>query len=448
MGDPLLHTVKLPIKLHDNQKEILYHPAKRKVIKAGKRFGKTRLACYTIIKAAGLNPKSTYWYIAPTYRQAKYIAWDILNWLLPKEWVERSIENELYKQLTNGAKIQLIGAENEDAMRGTAINGFVMDEAAYINEMVYPTILAGQMLNSGPFGFEMFISSPNKKGRNWYTNFYEQAKQKMNNGDTSWAAFYYTIYDNPTLSKEEIDKVKELNTEDTWNLEYMAIESDFSGLLISEFEYKTHVGVYETPRPMFYVRAIDWGISHPTTCLFIGVDLENKFVYVFDEFVKSNYLIEESCRAILEKSYGKNYEWTVIDPSTNKRNSQTSFTDKDEFSRNGIFCIPGDNRDRGIDIMKMFFKKNKIKIHPNCKNLIAEIRNYQRGDKEGDDCLDPLRYALVKIHDSMFGGKNVFDEDVVTNTFESKSTYSFFDKKLFPPKVEPQNNWLWQEIND
>lgn len=270
----------------------------------------------------------------------------------------------------------------------------------------------------------------------------------MNNGDTSWAAFYYTIYDNPTLSKEEIDKVKELNTEDTWNLEYMAIESDFSGLLISEFEYKTHVGVYETPRPMFYVRAIDWGISHPTTCLFIGVDLDNKFVYVFDEFVKSNYLIEESCRSILEKSHGKNYEWTVIDPSTNKRNSQTSFTDKDEFSRNGIFCIPGDNRDRGIDIMKMFFKKNKIKIHPNCKNLIAEIRNYQRGDKEGDDCLDPLRYALVKIHDSMFGGKNVFDEDVVTNTFESKSTYSFFDKKLFPPKVEPQNNWLWQEIND
>lgn len=440
-------TIKLPIQLHEKQKEILYHPARKKVIKAGKRFGKTRLACYVIIKAAGLNPNGTYWYIAPTYRQAKYIAWGILNWLLPREWVKRSVEDELFKELINGAKIQLIGAENEDAMRGPGINGFVMDEAAYINELVYPTILAGQMLNSGPYGFEMFISSPNKKGRNWYTNFHEQAKKKMLMGDKEWAAFYYTIYDNPTLGKEEIDKVKELNTEDTWNLEYMAMESDFSGILISEFDYRIHVGTYHTPRAMFYVRGIDWGISHPTTCLFIGVDVERKFVYVFDEFVKSNYLIEESCRAILEKSKGKNYEWTVIDPSTNKRNSQTMLTDKDEFSRNGIFCVPGDNRDRGIDIMKMFFKKNRIMIHPSCKNLIAEIRNYQRGDKEGDDCLDPLRYALVKIHDGMFGGKNVFDEDVGVISDVSGGTYNFNDKRLFPPAVEPVNNWLWDEVN-
>lgn len=440
--------VRLPIKLHVNQQAILDHPAKKKVVKAGKRFGKTKLAIYTIIKAAGLQPNGVFWYIAPTYRQAKYIAWDTLNWLLPPEWVERSIENELFKQLTNGAKIQLIGAENEDALRGPPINGFVMDEASYINEQIYPTILAGQMLNSGPHGFEMFISSPNKRGRNWFTNFHADAEKKMKMNDSEWAAFYYTIYDNPTLSRDDIDKVRELNTEDTWNLEYMAIESDFSGILINEFDYKTHVGEYLSNNQMLYVRGIDWGISHPTTCMFLAVDIQNKFVYVFDEFVKSNFLIEESCRAILEKSRGKTFEWTVIDPSTNKRNSQTKFTDRDEFARNGIYCMPGDNRDRGIDIMKMFFKTKRIKIHPQCKNLITEIRNYQRGDKEGDDCLDPLRYALVKIHDTMFGGKNVFESDVFIPKMSNPRQISLYDPLLFPKKEPVTPNWLWHEIND
>ena len=60
----------------------------------------------------------------------------------------------------------------------------------------------------------------------------------------------------------------------------------------------------------------------------------------------------------------------------------------DEFARNGVVCIPADNKDRGIDCLKMMLKKDMIHIHPKCKNLILQLKNIQRGDDEGDDCTD------------------------------------------------------------
>lgn len=436
------------IILHEKQRVIHDSTAKHKVVKAGKRFGKTRWAIYEVVRAAGLNPNKKIWYIAPTYRQAKQIAWDNLNYILPKSWVKRSVENELYKELVQGAKIQLIGAENEDALRGTDLFALVMDEAAYIKEDVWGSILSGQLLNAGPGSFAYFISSPNKTGRNWFTNFHAEAAKKQAAGNKEWAAFYFTIYDNPTLNREEIEKIKEQNTDDRWSLEYMAQESDYAGILISEFSWNAHVGEHKFERRTTLVRGVDWGLDHPTTCLWIEVDVEGKFVYVRDEFVKSGYLIEESCKVINSRTGRDLVEWTAIDPSTAKRNSQTGRTDKDEFARHGVPCIAGDNNDRGIEIMKMFFKKNMIKIHPRCRNLINEIRTYQRGDKTGDDCLDPLRYVLVRVHDYMLGGKNVFDDDANYVPPADNKKYSLFDPVLFPKQESSVDNqsWIMEEI--
>src|SRR3990167_9833534 len=99
--------VHLPFP-HPKQDEILSHPARFKVMVAGRRFGKTIVSLEKCVLEAS-NPKSTIWYIAPTYRQSKLIAWKILS-----EWLHDPIfkrnETELSVQLPNGSTIALKGA--------------------------------------------------------------------------------------------------------------------------------------------------------------------------------------------------------------------------------------------------------------------------------------------------------------------------------------------------
>lgn len=403
---------RLSINLHANQMSLHTSGAKHKVVKAGKRFGKTKWALFELCQEAGRRPNEVFWHICPSYTQAKKIAWWDLGWLLPPQYVKRSVEQDLVKELYNGAKIQLIGADNEDALRGPQLGGVVFDEAAYIKDYVWYAIISGQLLGTKK-AFAYFISSPNKTGRNWFSNFWDEAKAKQRAGDTEWAAFYYTIFDNPTLPRDEIEKLKASMSDEIWNLEYMAIESDFSGQKYCEFTPEKHVTEFVPDQKEIYI-GIDWGLDHPTAMLFSYV--KDGKVWIYDEFCRSGLLIKEICHIFKEKCSSKEIQWTVIDPSANRRDQVTGKSVKDEFSRNGIGCVDGDRRGadvrggRGTDIVKMFFKNNKIVIHPRCKNLIAELRNLQWGDKTGDDVTDCLRYLLVRFHDTnnAFSAGNLF----------------------------------------
>lgn len=437
----MIQEVPLNIVLHANQIEINRSSALNKVVKAGKRFGKTKWLLYALVKACFKKQNQVIWYIAPTYRQAKEIAWRELKWLIPKQIIRRSVENELMIEFVNWSTLKLVGAENEESARGPKLHGVGYDEAAYIDPYIHEGIISGQLLgaNGEGQGFAYFISSPNKQGSNWFSNFWDEAKGKMDKGDKDWGAWYYTIYDNPTLNRDEIEKLKDMRTEDVWNLEYMAKESAHAGQIISEFSFDKHVGDTES-NGWDLVRGLDWGISHPTGCLWLYVSPLLKMVYVADEFMKSDFIIEESCRTIKEKTGERAVEWSVIDPSTAKRNSQTGRRDCDEFARYGVHCVPGDNRDRGYDIMKMFFKKDQIIISPKCKNLILQIKNVQWGDKTGEDLLDCLRYSLVRIHDFMFGGK--FNESP-SLIGASKFTPDYLKERR---ECNENNKWMFPEV--
>jgi hypothetical protein len=436
-------TIPLNIILHGNQTTIHRHPAKIKCVKAGKRFGKTKWLLYALTQKALEKPNLMIWYLAPTYRHAKSIAWFELNYLIPPSIIRRKIENELLIEFINGSKLQLIGCDNPDSLRGPKLHGAGWDEAAYINPNVRH-IIEGQLLGAQgeDSGFCYYISSPNEKGINWFTEFHSDCMNKMKSGDPEYGSWFFTIYDNPTLNPIQIEKLKNSVSDDKWELEYMAKESPLSGLWFPEFTQENiEAKEYSPSFPL--VRGLDWGINHPTTCLWMQYDLKTHEVWVFDEFMKSDYVIEESCTVIKNMTGNKPVEWSVIDPSTNKRNSQTGRTDKDEFSRYGVPCVAGDNRFRGYDILKMFLKKKLLKIHPKCKNLIYQLRNLQREDKEGDDMTDPLRYMAVRIHDLTFNG-NVFSIDDKKNKYEGQMNLN--DPLMFPQKNRESKNWVMDEI--
>lgn len=438
-------TAKLNVVLHENQQKVADSPARFKVIKAGKRFGKSWFAMYIILRWAGKKKNGKFWYIAPTYGNAKDIAWDVIKWMLPPEMVERYYESDLTVLLKSGSKVVLKGADKPETLRGPGLDGVVMDERAYQDEDLWNRVIRGQLASS--LGPAVFISSPNKVGRNHFSNFWDEAKKKMDAGDPEWAAFYYTIYDNPTLSRKEIEDMKEGMPESTWELEYMAKESAISGILYSEFAWANNVGEYLGDKNLNHYRGLDWGIDHPTACLWASLDLETKILYISDEYVKSGNVIKENALVINNKSSGRSFEWTVCDPSMNRRDHRdNNVTDMTEFARWGIPCISGDNRARGYDIVKMFLKFGRLKISPKCKTLLYEIQNVQWGDKEGEDCLDVLRYICTRINDYVWG-MNVFNE-MAQEDIPKRGELNLNNPFIFEDIVRKQPNWVEQEISE
>ena len=94
-----LEQININIELHTNQFKIRKDTARFRVLVAGRRFGKTTLAIDELIEHA-LQAKYPCWYIAPTYKQAKMIAWEMLLSKLPRELIEKKneVEQEVRKE--------------------------------------------------------------------------------------------------------------------------------------------------------------------------------------------------------------------------------------------------------------------------------------------------------------------------------------------------------------
>ena len=73
------------------------------------------------------NPRVAY--IAPTFTQAKRIAFDYLKVFAEKIPMVRFHETELRCDLPNGGRIQLLGAENPSSLRGIYLDYCVLDES-------------------------------------------------------------------------------------------------------------------------------------------------------------------------------------------------------------------------------------------------------------------------------------------------------------------------------
>lgn len=404
---------------------------------SGKRFGKTDFALYKLIKSA-FDRRGRFFYIAPTYGMAESIAWERLKVLLPKHLIKRSVENKLMFELVNGSMIQLKGADNIDSLRGSQLQGVIFDEAAYINPYVWNNIIRGQLLgvNGDAPGYAIFISSPvnpletiGKKITDWYERFYQEALRKKQSGDTEWDAFHFTIYDNPLLSEKYIKDIEHDSTEDNFNVEYLAKPSAHSSQVFSEFEYSKHVTESPLNSVGLFVRGVDWGIAHPTVCLFAQVDIHGHRVHIEDEYVQSGFTIEESVEVIKKKTGTRTVDWTVCDPSLNKRNSQTGRTDKQEFDRLGVFCVPGDNNARGYNIVKMFLKRGMLTISPKCRTLIKQFKDLQWTDKVADDATDCSRYLCVRLHDLVWNG--IFDREIAKPQEPKPYIFNLNDHHMF-----------------
>src|SRR5699024_5188651 len=117
-------------------------PHKSAVVVWHRRAGKTVMCIADLIEKALRNPLDMpqYSYVAPTYKQAKKIAWRYLK-KIGEPVIKKIMESELSVELVNGATITLFGADNPDSLRGLYHDGVIIDEFGDIAPMLYGEII-------------------------------------------------------------------------------------------------------------------------------------------------------------------------------------------------------------------------------------------------------------------------------------------------------------------
>jgi len=195
-------------------------------IVAHRRAGKT-VACVMdlVIRAIGATKKEPrYAYIAPTYGQAKDVAWAYL-----KEYTQnipgmKVSESELSVVFPhNGARIRLYGAENYDRLRGLYLDGAVIDEAGDQDPRAFPEVIRPALSDRG--GWCSFIGTP--KGRNAFHEIYKRAMES-----DDWFAGKMTASQTGLIAQSELDDARRMMTPEQYEQEY---ECSFEAAVIGAY---------------------------------------------------------------------------------------------------------------------------------------------------------------------------------------------------------------------
>jgi predicted phage terminase large subunit-like protein len=204
----------LNVELLPWQQEVFADTTRFKIVAAGRRTGKSRLAAWMLIINALQTDKGHVFYVAPTQGQARDIMWQTLL-ELGHGVITNAHINNLQIKLVNGATISLKGGDRPETMRGVSLKFLVLDEYADIKPDVWEQILRPALADQK--GSAMFIGTP--MGRN---HFYELFKYAEMGDDETYKAWHFTSYDNPLLDPEEINVAKKSMSSYAFRQEFMA----------------------------------------------------------------------------------------------------------------------------------------------------------------------------------------------------------------------------------
>ena len=215
------------------QKKVISSGSRFRVLVTGRRFGKTFLAINELAKFAS-KPNQRVWYVAPTYRQAKAICWNVLKEkMIYHKWVKNINHSDLTITLKNNSTITLRGSDNEQSLRGVGLNFLCIDEFADVNQEAWYEVLRPTL--SDTKGHALFCGSPRGFG-NWS---YELFKQGETNKD--WASFKYTTIEGGNVDQDEVEQAKQDLDIRTFQQEYEATFVNYSGMIYYNFNRQSNI---------------------------------------------------------------------------------------------------------------------------------------------------------------------------------------------------------------
>lgn len=225
------------MNLHLKQKQIVRSNARFKVVKAGRRGGKTTLEIEDMIFEATSGNDRPIFYIAPTQKQARDIIWESLKTRLAGIGQANESRLEMKVPTVDGGYsiIYVSGWENRENFRGKKSWKQYFDELDTMKDFFVGWQEIFRPALTDYAGHAMFSGTPNNKNPNL------KRLEKLAEKDTDYAVFTFKSADNPHLPPEEIEKARLELDPQSFRQEY---EAEYATEVGSLFAYSNVLDVF------------------------------------------------------------------------------------------------------------------------------------------------------------------------------------------------------------
>ena len=404
-----------------------------------RRAGKTTAALNHLQRDALQIPNSRWAYIAPTYKQAKFIAWDLIKQysrIIPK--IDYN-EAELTVKYPNRAKLTLYGADYPDSLRGLGFWGVVFDEYSQQPSNIFTEIIRPTLADKK--GYAIWIGTP--KGKNEFYRLYQEGR---NNPD--WFSLLLTVDDTGVISKEELADAKNIMGSDEFLQEwYCSFEASIKGAYyaeeIAEARQKKRISKVPYDKALKVHTVWDLGVGDATSIGFwqrVGKELRLIDYYESTDKGLDHYIAYLQRKPYIYGSHFAPHDIQVREFSTGKSRLEIAKGLGINFEIVANLAV-----DEGINAVRLMF--NHLWIDENrCQIFLDYLSQYHKEweEKRGafrnkpyhdftSHAADMLRYTALSEHKMTNEEQNVY----IQPPYQPASDYEGGDRQIQTSPYSP-----------
>lgn len=341
------------------------------VVVAHRRMGKTVSAINHLIKEALLNQKEAprYAYIAPTYGQAKRVAWDYLVKYAEPLGGTSNI-SELRVDFW-GRRIQLFGSDNPETLRGQYFDGVILDEIGDQNPKIWTDVCRPSLVDRQ--GWCLFIGTP--KGHNHFKELRDRAEK-----EDGWGLLEFKASETGVVDETELKAAKNEMGEDKYRQEFecsfdAAVEGSYYGQMLNELEEKKHM--QEIPREEISRTFTAWDLGMGDSTSIWVAQLVGTEVRLIDYYENHGVGLDHYVKWIKDNDYLKAEHILPHDVRVRELGTGKSRLEMLEEAGLEVKIAPRMGLDDGIQAVRRllprcWFNVPQVQIGLNC------LRNYRR----------------------------------------------------------------------
>ena len=195
--------MKATLKLYTpHSAQLAFHnsQARYRVAALGRQSGKSTMCLNELVRRAWEKPGTTYWFISPTFDQAKTQYRRLVGMLMPcPDVMIKKNQTELRVKLINQSEIVFKSGEVGENLRGATLHGVVIDEVRDQPPELWPMLIRPMLTTTR--GWASFVSTPNG-----FDSFYDLAERART--DPDWAFFAAPSTCNPLFTEAEFSAAK------------------------------------------------------------------------------------------------------------------------------------------------------------------------------------------------------------------------------------------------
>jgi hypothetical protein len=359
--------------------------------------------------------------LAPTYRQAKAIAWDYAKHYARAVPGTTFNEAELRVDLPNGGQVRLYGGDNPDALRGIYLDGIVLDEFGLMQGKVWSEVIRPALADRQ--GWALFIGTPNGRNAFWEMRDFAARTPGLTYPDedgphpSGWFLAEYKASQTGLLPESELASARGTMSEDAYAQEFeCSFEASARGAVYAkEFAYlRSEKRICRVPwEPAVPVHTA-WDLGMGDATAIWCIQMANNEARCIDYYEAIGESLDHYVNWLQAKPY--TYGRHILPHDAQVRELGTGRSRVEILTGLGVKAevCPNLRLDDGIEATRLFLKRCWFD-EAKCKRGIDALQNYHRDEntRTGELRTEP-------VHDWSSHGSDAFRYGAIALKQEEK----------------------------